>query len=199
MSNLQHITSKIKKDSEVQRDAILAEANINAELIISKRESAAKKDAADLIEKSKKEAITKKARVLSSATLKVRNEKLAVKQNIISSIFDKSEAKLNAMTNEEFKEFITNKVLNLNISGIENIIVNNNSKKILDETFIAELNLKLKDLGKTVEVKLSDIDGNFEGGFILENNGIEINYTFESLVNSLRDEMEFEVANTMFN
>ena len=199
MSNLQHITSKIKKDSEVQRDAILAEANINAELIINKRESAAKKDAADLIEKSKKEAITKKARVLSSATLKVRNEKLAVKQNIISSIFDKSEAKLNAMTNEEFKEFITNKVLNLNISGIENIIVNNNSKKILDETFIAELNLKLKDLGKTVEVKLSDIDGNFEGGFILENNGIEINYTFESLVNSLRDEMEFEVANTMFN
>ena len=199
MSNLQHITSKIKKDSEVQRDAILAEANINAELIINKKESAAKKDAADLIEKSKIEAITKKARVLSSATLKVRNEKLAVKQNIISSIFDKSEAKLNAMTNEEFKEFITNKVLNLNISGIENIIVNNTSKKILDETFIAELNLKLKDLGKTVEVKLSDIDGNFEGGFILENNGIEINYTFESLVNSLKDEMEFEVANTMFN
>lgn len=27
MSNLQHITSKIKQDSEVQRDAILAKAN----------------------------------------------------------------------------------------------------------------------------------------------------------------------------
>ena len=33
----------------------------------------------------------------------------------------------------------------------------------------------------------------------LENNGIEINSTYEALVSSLRDELEFEVAKVLFS
>ena len=84
MSNLENITSKIKKDAEVQKDLIIAKANESSKLIINKKESAAKKDAADLLEKSKHEAITKKSRILSSANLKVRNDKLVAKQTVIS-------------------------------------------------------------------------------------------------------------------
>ena len=46
---------------------------------------------------------------------------------------------------------------------------------------------------------LSKNPGKFKGGFILENNGIEINSTYEALVSSLRDELEFEVAKVLFN
>lgn len=199
MSNLQHITSKIKNDSEVQRDAILATASENAEIIIKKKESAAKKDAADLLERAKKEAIVKKGRVLSGATLKIRNEKLQVKQEVISSIFDKAKEKLNSMSGDEFKSFVSEKILSSDITGVENIIVNKSGRALLDNEFINEINLKLKSLDKVGQIKISDVDGNFAGGFILENNGIEINYTFESLVDSLRDDMEFEIANIMFN
>ena len=37
------------------------------------------------------------------------------------------------------------------------------------------------------------------GGFILEKDGIEINNTFEALVSSLKEELEFEVAKELFN
>ena len=41
--------------------------------------------------------------------------------------------------------------------------------------------------------------GIFKGGFILEKDGIEINNTFEALVSSLRDDLEFEVARVLFS
>ncbi|WP_297520372.1 V-type ATP synthase subunit E [uncultured Clostridium sp.] len=199
MSNLENITSKIKKDAEVQKDLIIAKANESSKLIINKKESAAKKDAADLLEKSKHEAITKKSRILSSANLKVRNDKLVAKQTVISSVFDETKKKLNNMTDVEFKSFITDKILNSDIIGDEYIIVNEDKKKVVNEIFISELNTKLVAGNKKGELKISDINGNFEGGFIIEREGIEINNTFDSLIDSLKDEMEFEIAKVMFS
>ncbi|MGL5068387.1 MAG: V-type ATP synthase subunit E [Sarcina sp.] len=199
MSNLENITSKIKKDAEVQRDAIIAQANENTQLIINKKESAAKKDAADFLEKSKSEAITRKSRILSSANLKVRNDKLVAKQRVISDIFDKTKSDLNNMSDVDFKKFVSDKILNSNIVGDENIIVNESKKVAIDEAFIKELNAKLIAANKKGELKISSINGTFEGGFIIEKNGIEINNTFDALVDSLRDEMEFEIAKVMFN
>ena len=48
---------------------------------------------------------------------------------------------------------------------------------------------------------LSDFEDEQEklSSFILENEGIEINSTFEALVSSLRDELEFEVAQVLFS
>ncbi len=199
MSNLQHITSKIKQDSEVQRDAILAKANEESKKIIDKKIVLAKKDAADIIEKSKIEAVVRKNRILSNAQLKVRNDKLSAKQEVIEKVFITAKEKLNNMSADEFKKFVKSKILTLDIAGDENIIVDSKRKEILDSEFINDLNSNLKSLNKKGELKLSEVEGNFNGGFIIEKNGIEINNTFDSLVNSLREEMEFEIARVMFN
>ena len=46
------------------------------------------------------------------------------------------------------------------------------------------------------KVKPSD---SLKGGFILEKDGVFINYSFEVLVDFIRDEIEFEVSNLLFN
>ena len=48
-------------------------------------------------------------------------------------------------------------------------------------------------------ISLSNETGNFKGGFVLEKDGIEINNTFEALVNSLRDDLSLEVARVLFS
>ncbi|MCF0126958.1 MAG: glycogen/starch synthase, partial [Pseudobutyrivibrio sp.] len=63
-----------------------------------------------------------------------------------------------------------------------------------DDAFLTELNSKIKG-----ELVLSKTIGDFKGGFVLESNGIEINNTYEALVSSLRDDLEFEVAKVLFN
>lgn len=199
MSNLQHITSKIKKDSEVQRDEILNQANETARSIINKKESAASKDAADLIQRGTKDAKVKKERILSSATLKVRNDKLVAKQNVINDVFVQAKNGLDNMSDDMFKGFVKNRILSLDLIGDESIIVNESKKALISGEFLNGINTELKAMNKKGEIKISNIEGNFSGGFIIEKDGVEINNTFESLVNSLREDMEFEIANIIFN
>ena len=61
-----------------------------------------------------------------------------------------------------------------------------------------DLNNKLIGLGKKGKISILT-NGNFDRGFILDRNGIQINNTFESLVKSLRSELELEVTKVLFN
>ena len=68
----------------------------------------------------------------------------------------------------------------------------------MSKEVVAEINAELKAKGLKGEIKISETIGSFRGGFI-EKGGVEINNTFESLVDSLKDQLEFEVAKVLFN
>lgn len=194
MSNVKNITSKILKDAEAGKENILATADEEKNKIISKKVSSANEIAKEILDKAEVEAKSKKERVISSAKLKVRNNKLAVKQEIIDEVFEKSIDKLTNLSKEEFLSFVKNTILSMNLSGKQTLVLNEQGLKFVDSVFIEELNKKVN-----AQITLCETPGKFKGGFILENNGIEINSTYEALVSSLRDELEFEVAKVLFN
>lgn len=194
MSNVKNITSKILKDAEAGKENILAAAEEEKNKILSKKASAANEIAQEILQKAEADAKSKKERVISSAKLKVRNNKLAAKQEIIDEVFEKSINKLTELSKEQFLNFVKNSILSMNLTGKQTLILNETGLKFVDDSFIDELNKEAK-----ATIALSKTAGNFKGGFILENNGIEINSTYEALVISLRDELEFEVAKVLFN
>lgn len=194
MSNVNNITSKILKDAEVRKDSILAAAEEEKNKIISKKVNSATETEKEILDKARTEAKSKKERVISSAKLKVRNDKLAAKQQIIDEVFEKSIEKLSAFSKDDFLGFVRNTILSMNLSGKQTLVLNKQGLEFVDQSFIDELNTKID-----AEIILSETTGNFRGGFILKNNGIEINNTYEALVSSLRDELEFEVAKVLFN
>ena len=194
MSNVKNMTSKILKDAEAGKENILAAAEEEKNKIISKKVSSANEIAQEILEKAEVEAKSKKERVISSAKLKVRNNKLAAKQEIIDEVFEKSIDKLTKLSKEDFLNFVKNAISSMNLSGKQTLILNEEGLKFVDEAFIDELNKNVD-----TQIILGETAGNFKGGFILENNGIEINSTYEALVSSLRDELEFEVAKVLFN
>ena len=194
MSNVKNITSKILKVAEAGKENILAAAEEEKNKILSKKASAANEIAQEILQKAEADAKSKKERVISSAKLKVRNNKLAAKQEIIDEVFEKSINKLTELSKEQFLNFVKNSILSMNLTGKQTLILNETGLKFVDDSFIDELNKEAK-----ATIALSKTAGNFKGGFILENNGIEINSTYEALVSSLRDELEFEVAKVLFN
>lgn len=196
MANLNNITSKILKDAEDRKNEILAKAEEEKKSILSKKIAKAKDLEAEKIKKAKLEAQSKVERAISSAKLKVRNDKLEVKQEIINSTFNKSIEVLANIKGEELLKFIKSSVLSLGNIGEQEMILNKAGMESIDLTFIYELN---KELGDRGNIKLSSEIKDFKGGFILEKDGIQINYTFEALVNSLKDELEYEVASILFN
>ena len=199
MSDVKNLTSKILKDAEERKESILKAANEEKAKIIAKKQAVAKQEEEAMSEKAKIEAKTRRERIVSGAELKARNEKLAAKQSVIDSVFDQSIEELCKMSNDDMKKFIKNMILNSDITGDEKIILNKEGKSLLDKSLLTTINNELKASGKKGELTISDEVRTFKGGFILEKDGIEINNTFEDLVNSSRDDLEFEVANVLFN
>ena len=196
MASINNLTSKILRDAEERKESILSSAEEEKNKILSKKIAKAKEIEKEIIQKAEVEAKSRKERILSSASLKVRNNKLSAKQEVIKEVFEKSIDVLASISGDDFLRFIKNSILSLGEIGEQNLILNKEGMEIVDLTFIYDLNQTLGDKGN---IKLSPDIRNFKGGFILESNGIEINNTYEALVSSLKDELEFEVANVLFN
>lgn len=199
MSDINNLTSKIIDDAEAKKDEILAKASEEKEKILQKKQNAAKALEEEILEKAKSEAQTRKERTISSAELAARNEKLKAKQTVIEDVFNKSVSALCSLDENTLINFVKQTILSLNIVGDEKLILNEAGKKIITASIISEINEGLKNKGKKGEISLSIENGNFKGGFILEKAGIEINNTFEALVGSLKEELEFEVAKVLFS
>lgn len=199
MSNLSNITSKILKDAEEKSENIISKANAEKDSMISKKVTIANELASEIVKKAEIEAKSIKERIISAAKLEVRNNKLSAKQEKISEVFEKSIDSLCSMSKEEFINFVENSILSIGVEGDETLILNEAGIKVIDESFIKELNSKLNARGIDGKIKLASKTREFRGGFILEKDGIEINNTYEALVEALRDEVEYEVAGVLFN
>ena len=198
MANVSNLTSKILKDAEERKDSILAAAEDEKANILEKKNNSAKSLEATMLDKAKSEALARKERVISGALLQARNERLKAKQGMIKEVFEKSIEELCNLSKDEFIAFVKNSILSLDVIGDEKLILNEEGKRIVNEDLIKEINMELALKGKKGEVTINSETRNFNGGFILERQGIEINNTFKALVNSLKDELEFQVARELF-
>jgi V/A-type H+-transporting ATPase subunit E len=195
MASINNLTSKIIEDAEEKKEVILSEAEKESKKILIKKIEEAKAAEKIIIEKAEREAASRKERIISNAHLQGRNEKLKAKQEIISEVFEEAIKSLCRLPEEEFINFVKNFILNSGITGEQKIILNNEGRKIISNAVLSEINKEIKHKANII---LSDEIRNFKGGFILKKDGIEINNTFEALVDSLKDDLSQEVVRKLF-
>ncbi|MCB2292469.1 V-type ATP synthase subunit E [Clostridium algoriphilum] len=198
MSNLDNLSAKIIEDANIKAEAILKEAKENETLIIEKKIKEAEVVEHQMLEKTKIEAIMVTQRVISNSKLTVRNEKLVAKQEMIDKVFVCALEKLLTMNDDKYFELIKSYLLSMPIVGDEEIIFPEKYKSIVENEFLFNINAALKTSGKVGDLKISSDQRDINSGFIVHKNGIEINNTFESLINSLRDELEPEIVKELF-
>lgn len=198
MSNIKNITAKILKDSEDQARNIIKESEAEAEKIVAKKVSEANSIAENIIAKAEAESKSKRDRIISNNQLKIRNEKLAAKQQVVEDVYKDALEKLQKLSGNDYSKFIVNKVLSIELDGDEKLILSVNDTAN-EADIIEHINSRLKAKGKKHNISLGERRDNFAYGFILEKDGIEINNTFEALVNSMKEELEFEVAKVLFS
>lgn len=183
MSNLENLTQKILNDAENEAKAIIEEAKIKNEGIVSSRVKEANERAKRIIERATEEAKMAKERVISNSELQVRDEKLKSKQLIMDRVFLLAKEKLNNLNEEDYIKFLQSSFKNLNLKGTETVIV---TEKMRD---------RVKSLG--LFTNISDTE-TVNSGFIIKDGKILINYTFDSLVDFIREEIESDIARGIF-
>lgn len=183
MSNLDNLTSKILADAKAQADKIVKDAQEKAQhkYDLEIKKINAKKET--VLENARRDRELLSERIKSSANLKARNKKLEAKQAVIDKVIDKLKTKL---VNMDEKKYIN--YLNQNID-----------KKTITEK---ELIVKKEFVGKVkkefpgAKVKKNEF---VTSGFIIEENGIQENYTFEVKLDFMRDELEVEISKLLFS
>lgn len=198
MEGIAKIKERILSEAQEQKQKIIEEAKAEAQNIKKQYEHKAKEILDSILDKAAKSAEEKKRRILSMAQLENRKVLLQAKQQIIDEVFEKAKIALKKMPDEEYQKLIANMLINSALVGNEEVIISEHDKNRITPDFIEKINSTLQGMGKQAGLKLSETYGQMIGGFILKSQDLEINSTFDSLINMGREELETEIAKILF-
>ncbi len=183
MSSLDNLTSKILSDAKEKAEEIIKNAKIKEE---EKYKAEIKKYNSKkmiLEESALKERELAVERIKSSAKLKARNEKLEARQKIIDNVIEKLKEKLVNMSEVEYISYIEKNVDRSTLG---------NKKLIVKQEYLN----KVKEVFSGANISENEF---VNSGFIVEENGIQDNYTFEIKLDFMRDELEVEISKLLFS
>lgn len=198
MAGIDNLKDRIIIDSQAEADVVLKDSREKAEKVIDDGKIKAKELIEDGKIKAEKEAAAEYERIITKARLDSRNEMISARQEIIDRIFEKAKEHILSMDTAEYNSFIEKLIINNIETGNEEIIFSENDQQKLDTGFLDRLNKKLCEQGRNGALKLSTEKRNIGPGFILKNGRVEINCTIELQLKLLRDTIESEIANIIF-
>jgi len=118
---------------------------------------------------------------------------LSAKQEAINKSFDAAIEKLKAMPEVEYLNFLVQEVVRIpNCQG--SIVLNAKDRESIGERLVKAVNEKLG----AEKVALSKDTVETSGGFVLKRGKVEINSTFETLLDAMRDQLTSEIADVLF-
>jgi V/A-type H+/Na+-transporting ATPase subunit E len=189
--SIKNITDKILNDAKEKAAEILANSSKEAAALVSCKVSEAASQEAYLISKAKEEAEARKNRIIQNAELTARNEKLVAKHQIIEKTFNYSLESLEKLSDSDFVNFVKSTLKSYKISGDGFLKVNKARYNVITPEVLRDINAFAETnfvLGRSID----------KDGFIVEQKGIQINCTFEALVESLKEDLIFDVTKILF-
>lgn len=184
------IKERILKDAAQQKEEILAETRKKAEEIRKEGKRTAEKRKEAIILKANQEGEEERHTLLTMERLEARKLQLTEKQKAIEKTFEKA---LDTLVNHPDYSTILETLLLEVVKGGEELILSPRDQKRLGDGFLKKINQKIKG-----DITLSKETRDIAGGFILRTPDMEINESFEERIRALRDEMEADVARTLF-
>ena len=191
--SIDNITSKIISDAESNADFSLMNAESTKQEIINKAKSEAEVIIKTEADRAAKDAVDLKNRRVSAAELQGRKMLLSAKQEAIKKSFNAAIDKLKAMPEDKYLSFLAQEIVKIpNCEG--SIVLNAKDRENIGERLVKAVNEKLG----AEKVALSKNTVKASGGFVLKRGSVEINSTFETLLDSMKDELTGEIANALF-
>lgn len=194
MAGLDKIIERIKKNSEINCDSILNDAEKQADELRAASEAKSKAD----VEKIAAETDRKSKEIIDSAhsgsELEEKKEILSAKVEIIDSVIDQVSQTLKDLPDEKYFDAIY-KLAGKYARPEDGVMLL--SKKDLDRLpadFEKTLNSQLEQGSIEVSKDPRDLDG----GFVLSYGGIEINCSFAALIKESEDDIKDELSRILF-
>jgi V/A-type H+-transporting ATPase subunit E len=197
--SIENIVAKILGDAEKQVQAIHAAGYVSEEAKLAEAKQVATAQAEGLVAAAEARVAEEGARRLTAARLEARKKLLAVKQSVMEEAFVAALAELRALPVGEQRKLVSAMLLDAAETGAEQVACAKEDSHIFTPAFIAEVNASLAAQGKRGELTLAKEHRPTGGGFYLLGENLEINATFPTLLKSVREQLEPEVAAVLFS
>ena len=198
MKGTEKIIAHIENDAKAQAQAIIDEANRKAEEVRSAGEKAAQEAYDKLIREGKAECEAMLNRKIRMAEMEAKKEVLGAKQERVVETFAKSVSLICELPREEYAELFAKMAAKVSVSGTEEMYFCKNDKDECGQRIADRANELLAAQGKVGKLTVAEEAVNICGGFVLIENGIELNCSAEMLVDRCHKNMVAEVANALF-
>ena len=194
MKGTEKIIAHIQADAQAQADAILAQAEQQCAAI---REAYAKKAGELYSEKLRagvkacQDQVDSQERI---AQMEGKKSVLALKQEMVSESFDKARARITALPEERYVDFLAKLAAQASTTGDEQIVLSAADRQRVGAKVVEAVNARLGNGRLT----LAADTGSFDGGLLLRRGNVEVNCTVELLVELCRSDMSAQIADILF-
>ena len=194
MNGIEKITQRIGADTQAEIDELLSAARAEADKIAEKYKAQADALAADLKAKNEKAAAERQERLVSAAQMESRKQALAAKQALVEAAYEKALDTLCQLPDAQYTEMVAELLAQAAPSGRGTVVFAAGERERIGAAAVEKANQKLNG-GK---LTLAEETRPIRGGFILLDDRMEVNGTFETLVRLQKAEISGAVAKKLF-
>jgi V/A-type H+-transporting ATPase subunit E len=195
---LEDILRKIREDAAAQVEGILAEARAERE----RRQAAAQARAQATGERIRAggQATAQEVhrRELATASVEARRVVLAAKQRVLDEVFERALDGLANLPDQDYRQLLADLAVQAAGTGREQVVVSPRDRSRLDGTWLLDVNRRLAGRGLEPGLTLAAHTRPLRGGLVLDAGDLEVNCSFERTLAALREQLEPEVAASLF-
>ncbi|HAZ0650841.1 ATPase V [Enterococcus faecium] len=193
MNAIEKIISQMNEAAEQERAALKQEERMKIDQNFEQKRTQVETEHQKQKEKQI-ELLEKKYRQLRNRQqVEVRQENLNAKQEFLRRLFADAVTEMENWDESEQIQFIKNALYSLPLTGKVAFIAGEKSAAYLSQTLLDEWNNELPFM-----MVLSDETVADQAGFLINDQGVQYNFLFSSLVQDIQGTMSFEIANQLF-
>ena len=193
MNAIEKIISQMNEAAEQERAALEQEERMKIDQNFEQKRTQVETEHQKQKEKQI-ELLKKKYRQLRNRQqVEVRQENLNAKQEFLRRLFADAVTEMENWDESEQIQFIKNALYSLPLTGKVAFIAGEKSAAYLSQTLLDEWNNELPFM-----MVLSDETVADQAGFLINDQGVQYNFLFSSLVQDIQGTMSFEIANQLF-
>lgn len=177
LSDAENYRASVTLKADEDYDVLVGEATEKASALINAEEEVLKKEQAESLKRKK-----------VVADLDGKKLYLSKKTDAVNDVFSLALNKLNNLEKSAYKTVIE-RFIKENAKPFSTVVLSKHAPinaSDMTESF-KDLNLKYR------------FDGEFSGGVIIENDGLDVNLSFEAVLNGIKEDYETKVAEKLFD
>ena len=197
MSSLDNLVAKIKSDGAERAQELKSEAQAKAEKIVRQASIEAERERDEILSKARSEAARLSEQIVEAKKREVRDSILHAKHDAINKVIDLAREALKKMSKEDYLRFVVQTLSGMDLTDETVLFAKSYNVSAAD---VDRINTQLGARGNTASLTLyaGDAGREVDSGFVVIKNGVEEDYTLDSIIGYQRTSLEAYIVKELF-